>query len=100
MRFPSERDASMFAKQLREKYDRADVRAVVAVSDGALAFLRKQQLFEDVPTVAYTEGRPPVDAASTEPHVVRSLGRAHRRGHDRAGVAATRIHPATICSQR
>jgi PAS domain S-box-containing protein len=70
-RFSGENDALVLASQLHEKYRGAGVRAVIAVSDGALAFLRRYELFQDVPTVAYTEGRPPQDALDVEPNVVR-----------------------------
>jgi len=70
-RFASEADAGLLARQLAEKYAGVGLRAIVAVTDGALAFLRKHQLFQDVPTVAFTEGRPPVSPLNAEPNVVR-----------------------------
>jgi len=70
-RFASEADADMLARQLGQKYAGVGVRAIVAVTDGALAFLRKHELFHDVPTVAFTEGRPPVHRLNAEPNVVR-----------------------------
>ncbi len=91
-RFSSDADAALLARQLGQKYAGVDVRAIVAVTDGALVFLRRHALFQDVPTVAYTEGRPPEHPLIAEPHVVRVwTGNTARETIE----LALRLHPST-----
>jgi PAS domain S-box-containing protein len=89
-RVTNDDEVTMRARHFREKYEEEGLSVVLAISDGALAFLRQHQLLPGVPIVASTTRR--AAAGTAEPNVAR-IWDGLAAGETLA--LALRLHPST-----